>query len=296
MTPSPKTIAVLYPGEMGTALASLLSSRGARVVTTLQGRGAKSTQRCRAAGISVLPTLQAVVGAADLVISAVTPSAAQDVADSYCRLAHQAPKNALYLDVNSIGPDLVETMAGGFAHHGVGFVDGAINGLARNLATTATLFISGPRCGEISAILGDSLRVSALGSEIGQASAMKMLLSGVSKGLCALFVEIALTADSRGMLPDFLGACSAIYPGVMGIVDRMLPTYAEHANRRVEEMSQVVATMQAAAVEPCVMAAVLQLHERLAGANLSETAETERSARSLIERLADDAVRPLIRG
>ena len=286
MTATQKTVAVLFPGEMGTALGALLVGRGVRVVTTLNGRGAKTIERSRAAGITAVPTLEAVVRASDFVISLVTPMAAQKVADSYLSLAHLAPANALYIDANSIGPESVQSMARGFATAGVGFVDGAINGLAKNLATTATFFLSGPRAREVFDLIGPSMRVSILGPAIGQASAMKMSLSGVSKGVCALFVEIALAAQSRGMLPEFLDACSRIYPGVMAIVERMLPTYAEHGSRRVEEMSEVVRTVRSASVEPCLMSAVLQLHERMAEVNFSGTGESEWTARSVIALMA----------
>jgi 3-hydroxyisobutyrate dehydrogenase-like beta-hydroxyacid dehydrogenase len=286
MTATQKTVAVLFPGEMGTALAALLVGRGARVVTTLNGRGPKTIERSQAAGITVVPTFEALVRASDFVISLVTPLAAQQVADSYLGLAYLAPANALYIDANSIGPESVQTMARGFATAGVGFIDGAINGLAKNLATSATFFLSGPRAGEVSDLIGASMRVSVLGKAIGQASAMKMLLSGVSKGVSALFVEVALAAQSRGMLPELIDACSRIYPGVMGIVDRMLPTYADHGRRRVEEMSEVVRTVRSAAVEPCLMSAVLQLHERLAEVNFSGNGTSERTAQSLIASMA----------
>ena len=54
---------------------------------------------------------------------------------------------------------------------------------------------------------------------------MKMLLSGVSKGACALFFETALIAHRHGMLAEMIESYSRIYPGVMGIVERMMPTF-----------------------------------------------------------------------
>ena len=73
-------------------------------------------------------------------------------------------------------------------------MDGAINGLAKNLTSSATMFLSGPRASEVADLFGQHVRVRLLGHEFGRASAMKMLLSGLSKGVCALFAETALTA------------------------------------------------------------------------------------------------------
>jgi hypothetical protein len=95
---------------------------------------------------------------------------------------------------------------------------------------------------------------------------MKMLLGGVSKGVCALFLELALVAQTRGMLSDMLAECSRIYPGIQALVDRMLPTYAQHAGRRAEEMSELLATATAGGLEPCLLDAVSRMHELMAGA------------------------------
>jgi 3-hydroxyisobutyrate dehydrogenase-like beta-hydroxyacid dehydrogenase len=107
--------------------------------------------------------------------------------------------------------------------------------------------------------------VRVLGNEPGRASAMKMVLSGVSKGVCALFLELALVARRQGMLAEMLDASAGIYPGIASLVDRMLPTYSRHAGRRAEEMNELAATARAAGVEPCVIDAVRRLHEALAG-------------------------------
>jgi hypothetical protein len=93
-----------------------------------------------------------------------------------------------------------------------------------------------------------------------------MLLGGLSKGLCGLFLELGLLAERQQMLGEMLDACSMIYPGVMQVIDRMLPTYTEHAGRRATEMQELEATCQSAELEPCVIDAIRRLHEGLAGA------------------------------
>src|SRR5690349_13818802 len=182
-----KTIGILYPGEMGASVARVLVSRGARVVTALTGRGPRSARRCAESGIEVLGSLRDVVRAADVVISLVPPAAAAEVVDDYCEVASLSPPESLYVDANSIGPDSAEELARRVEGCGRGFVDAAINGLARNLTTSGTLFLSGSRAGEVAELFGDAVRVQVLGAAPGRASAMKMLLGGVSKGVCALF-------------------------------------------------------------------------------------------------------------
>jgi len=278
-----KTIAILYPGEMGAALAAVLRGRGLRVVTTLEGRSAGTASRARAAGLEVLNSLAEVVRAADVVISVALPDAAEDIARAYCAQARHAPARAIYVDANSISPESASAIGAMITAAGRSFVDAALNGLARNLTTSGTLFLSGDRAAEVAALFGDAVRVKQLGSESGAASSMKMLLGGMSKGLCGLFLELALVAERRGMLDEMLTACDAIYPGMQHVIDRMLPTYAQHAPRRAAEMRELESTAQAAGVEPCVLDAVRRLHELLANESFNPASGAD--VRSIVRHL-----------
>ena len=284
-----KTIGVISPGEMGTVIASLLRSRGARVVTTLGGRGERTANRCRDAGLILLDSVEAVVRESNVVISLVPPDAAGIVAARYTELARLAPPGAIFVDANSINPESVAALAEKFQAAGVGFVDASINGLAKNLTNGGTLFLSGDRADEIAQLFGDAMRVKILGAETGLASAMKMLLGGISKGICALFMELAIVAQRNGLLAEMLEASASIYPGVSALTDRMIPTYAHHAARRAVEMSELKSMTQAAGVEPCMVDAVQRLHEQLAAVSFDAMA-TDLTVATLIEQLADPLV------
>ncbi len=281
-----KIIGLLYPGEMGAAVAALLAGRGLHVITTLAGRSADTAGRCGVNGVTVVKSLEEVVHRSDVVLSVVPPGAAQELADAYCELAHLAPQHAIYVDLNSIGPDLAISLANQLKRHGRGFVDGAINGLAKNLATTCTLFLSGPRAHEVNDLFAGAMKSRVLGDQPGRASAMKMLLSGLSKGVCALFVETALTAHHHGMLAEMIDAYGKIYPGVMGIAERMMPTYPLHAARRADEMRELEQTAEAAGLEPLMLAAAREVHELLAGADYGAAHARTWTVAGVIERLA----------
>jgi 3-hydroxyisobutyrate dehydrogenase-like beta-hydroxyacid dehydrogenase len=266
---------------MGTAVATVLRGAGCSVVTTLRDRGARSSERCTEAGIVVLDSLADVARRANVILSLVPPGAAMEVAQSYAAVSHLAPAGAIYVDANSIGPELSRSIAAQLT--GVSFVDAAINGLAKNLATSGTLFLSGSRADDVAKLFEGLVRVRVLGGEVGAASTMKMLLGGLSKGLCGLFLELALVADRRGMLGEVLDATAEIYPGMRVVVDRMLPTYAEHAVRRATEMSELLATAQTSGVEPCVVNAIGQLHELLAQMNFTTASGAD--VRSIVRHL-----------
>src|SRR5438270_676706 len=129
-----------------------------------------------------------------------------------------------------------------------------------NSANTIGLLYPGDMAAAVAAVM----RVQVLGPMPGRASAMKLLLSALSKGVCALFAETALVARRHDLLPELIDAATRIYPGVMTLVERLLPTYAQHAARRADEMRAVEQTASAAGIDPCVLAAVRELHQRLA--------------------------------
>src|SRR4051812_15462335 len=143
MSGTSKTIGILYPGEMGAALARLFVSSGACVVTTLNDRGEATSRRARDAGCITLESLADVVRQSDILLSIVPPAAAEEMVETYCSLAHLAPAHAIFVDANSINPELAATLASRVATAGRDFIDAAVNGLAKNVTTSATLFLSG---------------------------------------------------------------------------------------------------------------------------------------------------------
>ena len=277
------TIGLLYPGEMGASIASVLRGGGATVVTTLRDRGGRTAERCAEMGIDVLDSLADIARRANVIISLVPPAAAVDVAESYAAVAQLAPARAIYVDANSISPESAVAISEVVSGKGVRFVDAAINGLAKNLTTGGTLFVSGSRADDVASLFEGSIRVRVLGGEVGAASTMKMLLGGLSKGLCGLFLELALVADRRGMLGEMLEATQEIYPGMQAVVDRMLPTYAEHSVRRASEMRELNAIAQTSGVEPCVIDAIARLHELLAHTNFTTASGAD--VRSIVRHL-----------
>jgi 3-hydroxyisobutyrate dehydrogenase-like beta-hydroxyacid dehydrogenase len=266
-------IGLLYAGEMGAALGGALCARGVRVVTTVAGRGPQTVRRAVDVGFEVLESVREVVLAGDVILSVVPPSAAEAVAAEYVRWAALGPPGAIYVDVNSVAPDVVERVGRVVRAAGCEFVDAAVNGLAKNFSVGGTLFLSGGRGADVAELFEGVTRVRVLGGEVGRASAMKMVLSGVSKGVCALYVELALLARGLGVDGAFADECGRIYPGIAALVERMLPTYARHAERRATEMAAVEQTARSAGLEPIVLTAVRRLHEEWAREVTGQTSE-----------------------
>ncbi|HEV7299968.1 MAG TPA: NAD(P)-binding domain-containing protein [Tepidisphaeraceae bacterium] len=283
------TAGVLQMGEMGAAIAAVLKARGCRVVTTSGGRSRETTDRANAAGVEVLDSLAAVAHEADVVFSLVVPAVAEQAATDYCDAARGVRSPALYVDLNSVSPELAIAIGDRLKRQRIQYVDGAINGLAKNLTSSATMFLSGLHAQRVAGLFGDAVKTRVLGREVGAASSMKMLLSGLSKGVCALYAELAMLADQRGMLDAMLSETATIYPGIHALVERMLPTYATHAARRTTEVAELESTAVAAGLEPCVITAVRQMHQDIANVSFDTAHAKGWTVESFVRQLSSAA-------
>jgi hypothetical protein len=121
------------------------------------------------------------------------------------------------------------------------------------------VYLSGAAAGLVADLFGGLMRVQVLGELPGQASALRMLLSGLTKGVVALFVELAVAARQAGVQDTLLAAYQASYPGVMELVERSLPTFPRHAARRGTELQEVEATLADLGLCPVVLPGIRQL-------------------------------------
>jgi 3-hydroxyisobutyrate dehydrogenase-like beta-hydroxyacid dehydrogenase len=236
---TPATIGILYCGEMGSAFGKLMRKGGMRVVTTCQGRSRATEERARASSMEILPGLDDVVAQSHFVFSLVLPSAAVDVARQYISCSRTRPQDSIFVEANSIGLEALEQIEHLMAEQNIPMVDAAFNGLAHRLEDLGLLHISGPEAGRIGAICEGLLRVNCLGPQIGSASRLKLLMSGIAKGLVALFLEVGVLAEQADMSEPFLESCREFYPALMTIIDRVLATYPRHAVRRTVEIRDI---------------------------------------------------------
>ena len=254
-------VGILYPGELGASLGSILVSSGQEVVTTVAGRSTRTERRAKAAGLTILPSMQDVVAAADIIVSTVPPMSAFDTARNVASALPNDHRGRIFVDLNSISPMTMAALAASFDGASVGIVDGAIHGRADALAENATVYLSGREAGHVAAIFGGIARTVMLGGEIGQASQFKMLLAGINKGVVALMLELSWLAMREGVLDAFWVAGRTAYPGVMDVFDRLLPSYATHVGRRMDEMAELAATVRASGGDPYMADAIRRTFE-----------------------------------
>jgi hypothetical protein len=157
---------------------------------------------------------------------------------------------------------------------GIAFVDAAIRGLASRLSQQGTLYVSGIAGRRLVDLFGGTFRVKFLGDRPGLASALKMLTSGMVKGMAALFLEMGLAARETELLDEFFADCRQYCPGLMEVMERLLPTYPCHARRRAQELEELERMLHVLGLRPGLVSEARRLTTALAELNLPSEPES----------------------
>jgi 3-hydroxyisobutyrate dehydrogenase-like beta-hydroxyacid dehydrogenase len=257
------TVGIVSPGAMGSGVGSSLLRGGARVVATLAGRSERTVRLAQTAGLEVLPSLDDVLAAADVVLSIVPPTEAGEVAARLRRAA-------LVVDLNAVSPQTAR---------GLGVdVDGSISGPPPVAAGTTRIYLSGPRAAEVAALPFDGVEVVVVGDEVGAASAVKMSTASVYKGSVALLAQALRSADHYGVLEHVLSDLGEENAG------RRIARSAAKADRYVGEMHEIAAAQAAAGLDPALFEAFARVWAEIAGTRLAAAAP-EDAAPDLAEAL-----------
>lgn len=235
------TIAILSPGEMGTAIGVRLAALGHRLVTSIDGRGEATQGRAIDSGFECLAFYDT-IDQAEVVISLVTPFAALAVAQLTAVELKSTKSKILFVDGNAIAPSTAAEAATIVEFGGADFVDGAIIGSARRL-DSAVFYLSGERASDVAALLEGVVPTTILGPKPGVASALKILNSGLAKGLTALGVELFAAAERLGLVPELLERCHGGQVDVAAFLTHTLMDLPPRSARRSQEMAELTAVM-----------------------------------------------------
>lgn len=280
------TVGVVSAGHMGSGLGGALRRGGARVVTTLDGRSARSARMAAGADLDVLGALDDVVAAADVVLSVVPPQHARAVATAIAAAASQTGVTPLVVDLNAVSPSLVGEVQDVLGGAGLDLVDGSISGPPPSVRPGARIYLSGPRCAEVAQLAWTQVELRVLPGPVGTASALKMCSASVYKGTTALVAHALLTAEHHGLLDEVVDELRA---GLGRDPVHGVAVAASKAWRFVPEMREIAATQGEAGLDPALFEAIGRLYERLAAGGLgqadAETVADETPARDVVPKL-----------
>lgn len=129
------TVSVISAGAMGSAIASVLSKQGFRILSTLKDRSASTVERAKEAGMQD-SSLETIAKESKIILSVLPPSEAVALArkvveacpsSSFSDTSTSTTTKPIYCDLNAISPETTKQVAQIVKHH-FRFVDGSVIG------------------------------------------------------------------------------------------------------------------------------------------------------------------------
>lgn len=269
------TVGFIGFGEAGFEIAKGLRAAGVRGLFFCHlrrndpERSALARKRGRESEATLLESVRDVVQKADIILSVVPPHAATIVA------AEATPHLAagkVYVDLTSSFPDEMKALGDQVEVKGADFVDGAITGALPMDHHRVLIFAAGKKAARTAKILnGYGMNLVVVGTEPGQASAIKIILSIATKGFEALLVEMLLAAHPYGVEDSVLMGLHQFFDrGLDAVVDRFVGSDAIHAPRRVKEMESSLRLLEKLRIEPLMTRATVERLRWSASLGLAE--------------------------
>ena len=237
------TIGLLHPGEMGATVGAAARETEVRVVWASEGRGPRTRDRARAAGLTDVGTSAALVEHSRIIISVCPPHAAAELARGVAGQRF----SGVYVDANAVSPATVGEVRQIVEAGGATFVDGGIIGPPAVTPGTTRLYLSGAESTRVAECFRRSpLEACILDGPPGAASALKMAYAAWTKGSAALLIAVRTLAIHEGVDRALIGEWDRSQAGLPGRSAGATRSNSRKAWRFSGEMEEIADTFAAA--------------------------------------------------
>jgi 3-hydroxyisobutyrate dehydrogenase-like beta-hydroxyacid dehydrogenase len=208
------------------------------------------------AGVTPQHSMGALCAASDLVISAVTASAALDVAGEAAACLRPG---TVFLDLNSASPGTKQASAALVDAAGGHYVEAGVMTSVPPYGIRVPMLLGGAQAAALAGALAAwGMDARAVSERIGVASAIKMCRSVMIKGLEALVIESYTTARALGVEDAVLPTLQETFPSIDWSAQGayFFSRVVQHGQRRAEEMLESARTVREAGFAPLMTAAI----------------------------------------
>jgi 3-hydroxyisobutyrate dehydrogenase-like beta-hydroxyacid dehydrogenase len=258
-----QTVGIVSPGAMGSAVGAAYLAAGCRVVTTVAGRSPRTAGLAEQAGLELLPGLDEVVRASELVLSIVPPGEAAATATAIAEAAGRSGARPLVSDWNAVSPATARELEQLLAAAGLELLDGSISGGPPRADHPTRVYLSGRSAAEVAAIAPAWIEARTVGDAVGFASAVKMCTASMYKGSSALLAHALVTAQAHGVLAQVLDDLGDAFPQLIDRAARLLAVSATKAERFVGEMREIAATQASVGLTPDLFEAMAEIYQSM---------------------------------
>jgi 3-hydroxyisobutyrate dehydrogenase len=150
-----------------------------------------------------------------------------------------------YVDLTTASPDDKRAAADLAARRGLGYVDVAIMGAIALTGIATPLLIAGVNAGRAAKELNEIGAVArASNGSAGDAIALKLLRTVLTKGVEALAVEAFIAAEKRGIRDELYRVLADVdEQGFTSFLNAVVRTHVLHAGRRMHEVERAIAQL-----------------------------------------------------
>ena len=248
-----KKLAIIGCGEVGRLYARAAASHCE--VVLCDTRPAPAARELAAElGVRLHESMGDWLGTVDRVWSCVTGDVAATVAD---HAGQYLPAGAVFVDLSTATPQDKRTSAQTLASRDVGYADAVIMGAIGLGGLDTALLVSGGGAGiavEDFTAIGAPARALDDGRP-GDAAALKLLRTVLTKGLEALAVECLVAAEQQGVREELYRVLADIdAQGFTSFLEAIVRSHLIHAERRLHEVQRAVAQLEQAQLPSSVLA------------------------------------------
>jgi len=279
-----ETVAILSPGDMGHAVGQLLREHELKVVTCLTGRSQRTKDLAELAGIADVPTLNDMVAQSQIILSISVSEMVPSICQQLASAIKATNTNVLFAECNAISPQLSRQMEPIITEAGGRYIDASIVGGPPLNGSSPRFYASGDNTAEFERLANFGLDVRTAGTEVGQASGIKMCYAAMTKGSSALYSELLMAAEMMGLLDFVKAEFQSSQPAVLQRMERGLPGVPAKARRWVSEMEEIKNTFEHLGLTPHLFQGVADMYRMIGSTSMGdETPQTQDGDRSLEE-------------
>ena len=269
---SPPTVAIMSPGDMGHHVGALLGRHGVRVITALDGRSTRTKALAAEAGIEDVGDDATLVDAADLLLSIIAPAGAEALATRFVPALEATSGDLVYVDCNAVAPATSARIGAVIEQAGARFVDAGIVGPPPKADSSATRFYaSGAAADRLAELNAFGLDVRTIGTQIGDASALKMCYAALNKGTIALMAGVSVMASRLGVDQAFDDEMRTSQEAVRHRMHQQVPGMVPKAHRWIGEMEEIAKTFESTDLTPEIFRGIADLYRFVAARPIAET-------------------------
>jgi 3-hydroxyisobutyrate dehydrogenase-like beta-hydroxyacid dehydrogenase len=273
-----RTVGIMSPGDMGSAVGQVLAKHGLRVIAALGERSARTRALAAEAGIADVGTLETLVREADVVLSILDPDAAIVAAQRVAEAMQSTGATPLYADCNSIAVQSARTIGEILNAVGAPFAEASIIGAPPRVPNKTRIYASGPRAEDFAQLKQFGLDVRPLGPEEGKAKAIKITYATVTKGTQALFTESFVAAKRLGVFDVLVTELETSQKALLTYAQDGLQQMPPKAHRWIGEMHELAATYQGIGLTPRMLAGAADMYRDVSQTTLGrESPEGQRT-------------------